>query len=205
MTRRIVLATANPDKAREIGDVLAAAGLELELVERPAHVPDVAESGSTLEVNARLKAEALRDATGLPALADDTGLEVDALAGAPGVHSARFAGADATYADNVRLLLDLLEGPTRASRTARFRTVLVLAAPDGSEVVARGSVEGVITTEPRGTGGFGYDPVFAPAGAGGCTFAELTAAEKHAISHRGRALRALAARLREAGWPMKEE
>lgn len=205
MTRRVVLATANLDKAREIGTVLADAGLDLELVARPVDVAEIEESATTLEANARLKAEALRDATGLPALADDTGLEVDALAGAPGVYSARFAGEQATYADNVALVLELLAGSTRASRTARFRTVLVLAAPDGSEVVARGSVEGVITTEPRGTNGFGYDPVFAPSGAGGRTFAELAASEKHAISHRGRALRALAARLREAGWPTKEE
>ncbi|MGZ4690251.1 MAG: RdgB/HAM1 family non-canonical purine NTP pyrophosphatase, partial [Acidimicrobiia bacterium] len=156
-------------------------------------------TGATLVENARLKAEALRDATGLAALGEDTGLEVDALGGAPGVFSARYAGEGATYADNVAKLLREVEAVRRASRTARFRTAVVLAQPDGTELVEEGVVEGVIVTEPRGTGGFGYDAVFAPAGAGGRTFAELEPDHKHAISHRGRALRALAARLREAG------
>jgi XTP/dITP diphosphohydrolase len=115
------------------------------------------------------------------------------------VRSARYAGENATYADNVAKLLREVDAVRRASRTARFRTAVVLAMPDGSELVADGVVEGVITTEPRGAGGFGYDPVFAPAGAGGRTFAEIAPDHKHAISHRGRALRALAARLREAG------
>jgi XTP/dITP diphosphohydrolase len=196
---RLVLATANPDKAREIHEVVEAAGLSLELVPRPADVPDVDETADTLLGNARLKAEALRDATGLPALGDDTGLEVDALGGAPGVRTARFAGEDASYTDNVAKLLADVAAVHRASRTARFRTVVVVAWPDGTETVADGTVEGVITDEPRGDGGFGYDPVFAPAGGKGQTFAELPAEKKHAISHRGRALRALAARLREAG------
>lgn len=196
---QIVLATANPDKALEIRAVLTAEGLVLELVPRPAGVPDVEETGATLEENARLKAAALRDATGLPALGEDTGLEVDALGGAPGVFSARYAGENASYAANVEKLLADVRAVHRASRTARFRTVVVVAWPDGSELVASGTVEGVITDEPRGDGGFGYDPVFAPAGGGGRTFAELAPERKHVISHRGRALRALAARLREAG------
>lgn len=196
MTQRVVLATANPDKARELADALA--GLDLELVARPAGVPDVEETGTTLLENARLKAQALVAATGLPALADDTGLEVDALGGAPGVYSARYAGEDATYADNVEHLLAELGAATRNARTARFRTVLVLADPDGSELAVDGVAEGVIADAPRGDGGFGYDPVFVPAGGGGRTFAEMTLAEKQAVSHRGRALRALAARLREA-------
>jgi XTP/dITP diphosphohydrolase len=196
---RLVLATANPDKAREIREVVEAAGLTLDLVPRPADVPDIDETADTLVGNARLKAEALRDATGLPALGDDTGLEVDALGGAPGVRTARFAGEHATYADNVAKLLADVAAVHRASRTARFRTVVVVAWPDGTETVADGTVEGVITDEPRGDGGFGYDPVFAPAGGKGRTFAELSPEQKHAISHRGRALRALTARLREAG------
>jgi XTP/dITP diphosphohydrolase len=196
---RLVLATANPDKAQEIRAVLDAAGVPFELVPRPGDIPEVEETGATLVENARLKAEALRDATGFPALGEDTGLEVDALGGAPGVFSARFAGADATYANNVTKLLAEVAAVHRASRTARFRTVVVVAWPDGTETVASGTVEGVITDEPRGAGGFGYDPVFAPAGGAGRTFAELPAEQKHAISHRGRALRALAARLREAG------
>jgi XTP/dITP diphosphohydrolase len=200
VTRRVVVATANPDKAREMRAVLVDAGLALELVERPAGVPEVEETGTTLEENARLKAEALRDATGLPAVADDTGLEVDALDGAPGVLSARYAGPGATYDDNVRKLLAELASRPGLPRSARFRTVVVLAEIDGAEIVASGSVEGLITDEARGAEGFGYDPVFAPAAAGGRTFAEMEPARKHALSHRGQALRTLAVRMREAGW-----
>ena len=196
MTRRIVLATANPDKARELADALS--GLDLELIPRPSSVPDVEETGVTLLANARLKAEALRDATGEDALADDTGLEVDSLGGAPGVWSARYAGEDATYADNVEKLVAEMAKAMRNARTARFRTVLVLAGADGSELTVDGVAEGVIADAPRGTEGFGYDPVFVPAGGGGRTFAEMTLAEKQRLSHRGRALRALAVRLREA-------
>jgi XTP/dITP diphosphohydrolase len=198
VTLRLVVATANPDKAREIVAVLQESGAAVDLVARPEDVPPVEENGATLADNARLKAEALRDATGLASLGEDTGLEIDSLGGAPGVFSARYAGEDATYLDNVTKVLHDMDVVLRASRTARFRTAVVLAFPDGSELTAEGVVEGVITEEPRGDGGFGYDPVFAPAGAGGRTFAELTPERKHAISHRGRALRALAARLREA-------
>jgi XTP/dITP diphosphohydrolase len=198
VTLRLVVATRNADKAREIRAVLDHAGADVELLPRPEEVPEVEETGATLEANARLKAEALRDATGHAALGEDTGLEVDALGGAPGVYSARFAGEDATYADNVNKLLRQIDEVRRASRTARFRTAVVLALPDGRELTAEGVVEGVIAETARGTGGFGYDAVFAPAGAGGRTFAELDPDHKHAISHRGRALRALAARLREA-------
>ena len=195
MTDRIVLATANPDKAREITAALDGQGFTL--VPRPEKIPEVAETGETLLANARLKAQALLAATGLAALADDTGLEVDALGGAPGVFSARYAGPDATYSDNVEHLLRAMEAARRNARTARFRTVLVLARPDGTETVAEGVVEGVIADAARGEGGFGYDPVFVPAGGRGRTFAEMSLAEKQAISHRGRALRALAERLRE--------
>ena len=193
---RVVLATANPDKALEM--IAALAGLDFDIVARPDEVPEVEETGDTLVANARLKAEALCAATGLPALADDTGLEVDSLAGAPGVYSARYAGEHATYADNVHHLIDEMARAKRNARTARFRTVVVMVWPDGGELVADGVVEGVIVDEPRGSNGFGYDPVFVPAGGGGRTFAEMTLVEKQAISHRGRALRALAARLREA-------
>lgn len=185
-----VLATANPDKAAEIQAVL---GPGVRLRPRPESVAEVDETGVTLEENARIKAAALAEATGLPAIADDTGLEVDALNGRPGVYSARFAGEAATYADNVaKLLADL--GRAEA-RTARFRTVALARWPDGREVVAEGSVPGTIANSPRGTGGFGYDPVFVPAG-GTRTFAEMTPDEKNAQSHRGRAFRALAERLR---------
>ncbi|MDQ1432466.1 MAG: XTP/dITP diphosphohydrolase, partial [Actinomycetota bacterium] len=131
---KLVLATANPDKAREITEVLRDAGLPVELLPRPEDVDDVDETGVTLEENARLKAVALCDATGLPALADDTGLEVDALGGAPGVRSARFAGDDVTYADNVDKLLDALRDVPSGDRAARFATVAIARFPDGREV-----------------------------------------------------------------------
>jgi len=193
---RLVLATANAHKAAEIAEVLTAAGADVELEPRPAHVPEVGETGATLEENARLKAVALCEATGLPAVADDTGLEVDALGGAPGVRSARFAGEDASYADNVAKLLEVMGGVEPARRTARFTAVALARWPDGREVAAIGTVEGVITLEPRGAEGFGYDPVFEPVEGDGRTFAEMGRDEKHAISHRGRAFRTLADGLR---------
>ncbi len=200
---RFVLATANPDKAAEIQALL---GAEVELLARPAGVPDVVESGATLEDNARLKAAALVEATGEAAIADDTGLEVAALGGAPGVRSARYAGESASYDENVdKLLAELAQvaGPAEpddaTGRRARFRTVAIARFPGGGEVVAEGVVEGVITAERRGDGGFGYDPVFAPDGAGGRTFAQMSAEEKNAMSHRGRAFRALARELARHG------
>jgi XTP/dITP diphosphohydrolase len=189
---RFVVATANPDKAREIGQVLAGTGLDLELRPRPADVPTIDETGATLEDNARHKARALRDATGEAAIADDTGLEVDALDGAPGVRTARFAGPDATDDDNVRLLLERLRDVPPERRRARFVTVAVASFPDGRELAAFGSAEGTIAAARRGTGGFGYDPVFIPDAAAGRTFAELTPDEKDACSHRGEAFRTLA-------------
>ena len=182
---RLVLATANPDKAAEIAAILSGH----DLLPRPPEVPDVDETGDTLEENARLKAVALVAATGEAAVADDTGLEVVTLDGAPGVYSARYAGEDATYADNVRKLLAALEGVE--DRRARFRTVALARFPDGREVMAEGVVDGTIATEARGDAGFGYDPLFVPDEGDGRTFAEMTADEKHAVSHRGRAFRAL--------------
>lgn len=190
-----VLATANPDKAEEIRAILAPLSERIRLLERPSAVAEVEEIGTTLEENARLKGEALAKATGLPALADDTGLEVEALDGAPGVYSARYAGPNARYDDNVAKLLQEMAGVI--TRRARFSTVAVACFPDGREVLAKGSVEGVIAPEPRGKGGFGYDPVFVPDEGDGRTFAELSPAEKHALSHRGRAFSLLAERLAE--------
>lgn len=192
---RLVLASANRDKAAEIAAILTAAVPDLDLAPRPPDVPDVDETGSTLLENARLKAAAIAEATGQPAVADDTGLLVDALDGAPGVYSARFAGEDATYADNVAKLLAELAGVAPGQRSARFETVALVRWPDGREVAATGAVDGVIATDARGTNGFGYDPLFVPAEGNGRTFAELTPEEKHALSHRGRAFRALAAEL----------
>ena len=193
---RLVLATANPDKAVEMTSILGALGV-VELLPRPNDVAEVVEDGETLLDNARLKARALVAATGEGAVAEDTGLEVDALGGAPGVYTARYAGPGATYADNVAKLLASLAavGEGAGERRARFRTVAVALFPDGAEVVAEGVCEGRIAPSPRGSGGFGYDPVFVPDDGDGRTFAELDEADKHAISHRGRALRTLAARL----------
>ncbi len=191
---RLVLATANPDKAAEVMSLLPAG---VEVLPRPADVGDVEETAPTLEGNALLKARALAAATGEAAVADDTGLEVHALGGAPGVRAARYAGEGVTYADNVAKLLAELDGV--ADRRARFRTVAAVFFPDGREVVAEGAVTGTIAPTPRGTGGFGYDPVFVPDEGDGRTFAEMTAEEKHALSHRGRAFRALAEALVAAG------
>jgi XTP/dITP diphosphohydrolase len=188
-----VLASANPDKAEEIRAILIEAMPGIELRPRPPEVGEVPETGATLEENARLKAVAIAAATGLPAIADDTGLEVVALRGAPGVFSARYAGEHATYKENVAKLLGSLVGVT--DRRARFRTVTIARWPDGTELAAEGAVDGRIAERARGMGGFGYDPVFEPDGGRGRTFSELGPEAKHQLSHRGRALRALAAKL----------
>jgi len=187
---RLVVASKNEDKLGEIEAVLLGLGLVKEIV-AGLDWPDIEETEPTLEGNALLKARTVAAVTGLPCLADDTGLEVAALDGAPGVRSARFAGETASYADNVRALLEKLAGIS--DRSARFRTVMALVIPGGWEVVAQGVLEGLIIDTPRGDTGFGYDPVF---DVGGRTLAELAAVEKNAISHRGRALRALADKLR---------
>ena len=189
---RVVVATTNPGKAGEIVDIL---GEGFELVPRPDDVPDVDETEPTLEGNALLKARALRDATGIAAIADDTGLEIAALGGRPGVHTARYAGPEARHEENVAKIFGELEGLQGPERSARFRTVAAAALPDGREIVCEGSVQGEIAVSPRGSNGFGYDPVFIPREGDGRTFGEMTAAEKLAISHRGRAFRALAREL----------
>jgi XTP/dITP diphosphohydrolase len=190
-----VLATANPHKTEEIRRVLA--DFDLELLPRPSDVPDVDETDDTLQGNALLKAHALCDATGHPAVADDTGLFIDALDGRPGVHSARFAGRGASFEDNVKKVLLELGGVKEPDRTARFRTVIAAVYPDGESWWVEGVLEGTVLRERRGEHGFGYDPIFAPLGEGGRSLAELSSDEKNAISHRGNALRAFAAKLRE--------
>ena len=185
MIPRLAVASKNPDKIKEIEEVLASIGLADEIV-RGLDWPDVEETGETLEENALIKARAVVEATGLPAIADDTGLEVEALGGEPGVHTARFAGPHATYDENVARVLEVMEGVS--DRMARFRTVVALVFPDGVEVVSEGSVEGVITRSRRGSDGFGYDPVFEVEGR---TLAEMTAEEKNRLSHRARAIRGL--------------
>jgi XTP/dITP diphosphohydrolase len=186
---RVVVASKNPDKIREVEAVLARMEHPWEIV-RGLEWPDVDETEPTLEGNAVLKAEAVSEATGLPALADDTGLEVDALDGAPGVHSARFAGPTASYEANVDRLLSDMAGVE--DRTARFRTAIALVVPGSKIQIVDGVIEGTITTERRGDRGFGYDPVFA---VGDRTYGEMSDGEKNEISHRARALRALAAAL----------
>lgn len=190
---KYVLATFNRDKARELAALLALPGVEIvPLADWPdAVAPE--ENGATLAENARIKARAALERTGLPAIADDTGLEVDAIGGAPGVHAARYAGPNATYADNVAKLVAALRGTPEALRTARFRTVCVVLHPDGGEQAAEGVLEGRILDAPRGSGGFGYDPVFAVAD--GRTLAEFSAAEKNVVSHRAQAVRKLASLL----------
>lgn len=186
MIPRLVIASKNPDKIAEIEDVLSQTTLTGEIVVG-LEWPEVEETGETLEENALMKGRAVAEATGLPCLADDTGLEVASLDGAPGVHSARFAGVEATYTENVVKLLESLDGETE--RSARFRTVVALVFPDGVELTAEGTVEGVITDAPRGASGFGYDPVFE---VGGRTLAEMSLDEKNQLSHRARAVRSLA-------------
>jgi len=191
--RRIVVASQNADKIAEIDAVLAGLPTPIAVV-RGLSWPPVAETQPTLRGNALLKAHAVRAATGVAALADDTGLEVACLGGAPGVRTARYAGPAATYADNVAKLLSELEG--REDREARFRTAVAVVDEGGEELVVEGVLEGCITTAPRGWGGFGYDPVFE---VDGTTLAELPPGVKNQISHRAMAIRALAEALGRTG------
>ncbi|MFJ1755274.1 RdgB/HAM1 family non-canonical purine NTP pyrophosphatase [Kitasatospora sp. NPDC088134] len=193
MTKRLVLATRNQHKVAELRDILGAAGLEVELVGADAfpEVPDVPETGVTFAENALLKAHALAKATGLPAVADDSGLCVDVLGGAPGIFSARWAGRHGDDKANLDLLLAQLSDIDAGHRAASFACAAALALPDGTERVVEGRLFGTLRTEPAGSGGFGYDPILQPLGESR-TCAELTAEEKNAISHRGQAFRALA-------------
>jgi len=182
----VVVASKNDDKIAEVEAVLASLDTPIAVI--PGHSwGEVDETEDTLAGNALLKARAVVAATGHAAVADDTGLEVDALDGEPGVHTARYAGADATYDDNVDKMLKALAGV--ADRTARFRTAVALVTPSGEELVVEGVLEGSIATERRGSGGFGYDPIFE---VDGRTLAEIPVEEKNSISHRAQALHALA-------------
>jgi XTP/dITP diphosphohydrolase len=187
---QLVVASKNPDKIIEIEALLVAEGLVHEIL-KGLSWPDVDETEDTLEGNALLKARAVVAATGIPSLADDTGLEVAALGGAPGIQTARFAGPEATYQDNVDKMLAVLDGVT--DRTATFRTVIALLWPDGRQLIAEGRLDGQIAMAPRGQSGFGYDPIFE---VGGKTLSEMGTEQKNLVSHRSRALRSLAALLR---------
>lgn len=185
---RLVMASGNVHKAAEIREILSAHMIE----QRPSWVGEVDENAETLAGNARLKARAICEATGTAAVADDTGLEVDALGGLPGVRSARFAGDSATDEENLRKLLKSLEAVPSDERGARFRTVAIVAFPDGKELVTEGVANGMIAEVPRGNGGFGYDSLFVPDEGTGLSFAEMSETEKNLISHRGKAFRSLA-------------
>ncbi|WP_405017606.1 RdgB/HAM1 family non-canonical purine NTP pyrophosphatase [Kitasatospora sp. NBC_00070] len=197
-TRRLVLATRNQHKVAELRAILGAAGLDVELVGADAYpeIPDVPETGVTFAENALLKAHALARGTGLPAVADDSGLCVDVLNGAPGIFSARWAGKHGDDRANLELLLAQLGDIADPHRGAHFACAAALALPDGTERVVEGRLPGTLRTTSSGDGGFGYDPILQPLGETR-TCAELTAEEKNAISHRGQAFRGLALVVRE--------
>ena len=186
MIRELVLATRNRHKVEELVALLGDLGITIRTLDEFPDAPDVVEDGDTCEVNAVKKAHAIAEFTGLPAVADDTGLEVDALGGRPGVYAARYAGEGATYEDNCRKLLRELMGVPRERRTARFLTVAAVALPSGGIRVTHGLLDGVIAEEASGTLGFGYDPVFLVPELGK-TLAELSADQKNTISHRAKA------------------
>lgn len=193
MTPRLVLATRNPGKINELERILAESGLDVELVGVTAFpdVADVVETGTTFAENALLKAAAVAGATGLPAVADDSGLCVDVLGGMPGVFSARWAGRHGDDEANLKLVLAQLADVPDDRRAGHFACAAALAYPGGHPYVVEGRLDGVVLRSPRGSGGFGYDPIFVPE-ADTRTTAELSPGEKDAISHRGRAFRALA-------------
>jgi XTP/dITP diphosphohydrolase len=193
--RQVVCASANPSKVAEIAEIIGGA---IELLPRPDGVPDVVEDAGSLVGNARLKASAIAASSALPGLADDTGLEVAALGGLPGVDTATYAGPGSSDEENWAKLLAALEGET--DRRARFRTVAMIVWPDGHELFAEGTCAGEIVARARGSEGFGYDSVFMPAAGDGRTFAEMTRLEKQAISHRGEAFAELFRRLLGPGF-----
>ena len=195
---RLVLATGNPHKLQELTRILEAGRVDVDLAglaEFPG-APEVAETGATFAENALLKAHALAQATGCPAVADDSGLSVDVLGGAPGIFSARWAGRHGDDQANLDLLLAQLGDIAPPHRTAHFSCAAALALPDGTEHVVEGRLRGTLRYEPVGTNGFGYDPILQPDGYD-ITCAELTPDQKNAISHRGQAFRALTPALRD--------
>lgn len=193
---QILLATRNQGKVREIRELVKGLRVEFLCLEDVPPVPDVAEDGTTFEENALKKAREIAESSGMATLADDSGLCIDALDGRPGVQSARYAGDHATDEEKCLRLLDEMRNVPKDRRSARFICVLALATPDGEEMLFRGVCEGRITTELRGTEGFGYDPIFYFEQAG-CTFAEMDRESKNDVSHRGRALQEFAAYLEE--------
>jgi XTP/dITP diphosphohydrolase len=189
---KLVSATANPHKHKEMMQILSG---KVELLPRPIQIPEIVEDAPDLQGNAFLKAKAIMSATGMPTIADDTGLEVEFLDGRPGVHSARYAGKNAEPSDNIKKLLNELSEVPLEKRGARFRTVIVVLWPDEKLITSEGIVSGKIALAPSGNLGFGYDSIFLPSEIEGKTFGEISDLEKNAISHRGRALHAISSRL----------
>jgi len=189
---QLVLATRNAKKLAELDRLLASAGLDVEILGSDAFsdLPEIEETGSTFAENSLIKARAVAAHTGLTAIADDSGLCVDALDGQPGIYSARWAGQGATDESNLDLVLEQIRDVEPAQRTAHFACAAALVLPSGKEYVVQGQVNGVLLTQRRGVGGFGYDPIFLPDGFD-ITTAEMTSEQKDAISHRGQAMRAL--------------
>ena len=194
--KRLLVATGNPGKLGEIAVALEGVGVVVVGLDTLPEAAEVAETGATFEDNARIKAAAYSCLTPMPVVADDSGLEVDALDGAPGVHSARYGGPGLNDAARTRKLVEALRAVPDPDRTVRFRCVLAVASEGRVLATFEGAVEGRITREPRGSGGFGYDPVFFHPPSG-CTFAELTRTEKQAVSHRGAAVEALVRAIRD--------
>lgn len=194
----MVLATANPGKIAEIVEIMEDLPVRFITKDQMPPWPEIVESGDTYLQNALIKARALVELSGKAAIADDSGIEIDALDGAPGVRSARFAGPDATDAENNQRMAELLKGVPPEERTARYRCLAVLVLPGGAHLAGEGTCEGRIAVEPKGTNGFGYDPWFIPEGQE-LTFGELPPDFKHRISHRGKALRELAGKMRDSG------
>ena len=203
MIHELVLATRNRHKGEELAALLGDLGFTIHTLDEFPNAPDVVEDGDTCEANAVKKARVIAEFTGLPAVADDTGLEVDALGGRPGVYAARYAGEDATYEDNCRKLLRELKGVPRERRTARFLTVAAIALPSGGIRVAQGTLDGMIAEEAIGTLGFGYDPVFLIPELGK-TLAQLSADQKNRISHRAKAFTQAKDLLREMEFEILE-
>lgn len=188
---KVIAATGNKNKLKEFQEILNPFNIEITTFEKEGYNPiEVVEDGTTFEENSYKKAREIMEATGMAAIADDSGLEVDALLGAPGVYSARFAGENAGDRDNNLKLIELLKEIPEKDRSAQFHCVITLIFPDGERIVAEGIVSGHMITEPRGDKGFGYDPLFVPEGCES-TFGELESEEKNRISHRGKALRQL--------------
>lgn len=197
--RKIIVATCNQDKIKEIREILAGDGIEyVSLEDEGLKDIDIKEDGSTFEENAVIKAKTVSEATGLMVLADDSGLEVDYLGGAPGIYSARYMGEDTSYTIKNNHIIEELKDAEGDERSARFVCAMACVFPDGRVITTEGKVEGRIAYEEKGENGFGYDPIFYLPEKG-CTTAQLKPEEKNAISHRGRALRAMHKRLVEEG------